>query len=131
MSASTSDQTVGLPITSATVSPLLTVNPLAAGDSQAQSFTNIFRTALKEYEKLTGKELYGSDHPYATQLRNCQSPEDILQILLGQTTLFEEHFNCSALEDWLTPIVNILFTFLLALGEGIALVVILLHRHVV
>jgi len=90
------------------------------------NFKAILKTALTEYQRVTGKDL--CTHPLATQLETCQSPKDVLDLLRAQAKAFTDfHQNDERLMKPLDRIVHILFTFSAIFGEGIGLVSCLIH----
>ena len=85
------------------------------------NFTAIFDTALNEYKTLTKQGL--ETHPFAAALQGYNSPDSILNVFRDQVQAFDKfRKKDDKLMEWLTPIVNILFTFSESLGEGIGLV---------
>jgi len=89
-------------------------------DPSIASFTAIFDTAANEYKTLTKQDL--GTHPFAAAFGNSTSPDSVLDIFRTQAQAFDEF--CKGddkLMAWLTPIVNILFTFSSTL-DGIGIV---------
>ena len=85
------------------------------------NFTAIFDAALHEYKTLTKQDL--ATHPFAATLQGYNSPDSILNVFRDQAQVFEKFCNGDdKLMEWLTPIVNILFTFSESLGESVGLV---------
>jgi hypothetical protein len=85
------------------------------------NFTAIFDAASNEYKTLTKQDL--ETHPFAAAFENSSSPDSIMDLFRKQAHTFDKF--CKGddkLMTWLTPIVNILFTFSETLGEGIGLV---------
>jgi hypothetical protein len=82
---------------------------------------SIFNTALEAYKKKTGKDL--TSHPLFTELTTCDSANAILTVLRNQIPVFDQP---SSRDDkftkWLNPMVNVLYVFSAALGEGVGLV---------
>ena len=90
-------------------------------DPSTSNFTAIFDAASHEYKTLTKNDL--GTHPFAAALEGHNSPDSILNIFRKQAQAFDKFRNGNdKLMTWLTPIVNILFTFSATLGEGIGLV---------
>ena len=84
-------------------------------------FPAIFDTALKSYEKQTGKDLLA--HPLASQLQSCDSTTAIIAILQDQVQQFvESHSGDDRLTQWMTPTVNVLCAFSGVVSEGVGLV---------
>ena len=73
------------------------------------NFQAIFDAALKDYTKKTGKDLYDLDHPLASKLDSCDSPDSILDIFQEQANEFDEfRKGDTKLFKWLNPIVEVL-----------------------
>ena len=90
-------------------------------DHVTSNFAAIFDAASREYKSLTKKDL--ATHPLAAAIDGCNSPDPILNIFRKQASAFDKFRNGDdKLMEWLTPIVNILFTFSGTLGEGVGLV---------
>jgi hypothetical protein len=90
-------------------------------DPSAANFTAIFGAATNEYKTLTGQDL--ASHPFAAAFENSNSPNSVLDVFQKQAQVFDKfRKGDNKLMTWLTPIVNILFTFSGTLGEGIGLV---------
>ncbi len=85
------------------------------------NFQLIFNNTLKAYEKRTKKDLLA--HPLAAQLQACDSPGAILTILHQQVQELDQSGSSDGRwTKWLDPIVNVLYAFSSALGEGVGLV---------
>lgn len=85
------------------------------------NFTAIFDAASQEYNTLTKQDL--ATHPFAAALQAYNSPDSILNVFRDQAQAFDKfRKGDDKLMASLTPIVNILFTFSDALGEGAGLV---------
>ncbi len=81
-----------------------TTNPSIA------NFNAIFNAAANEYKTLTKQDL--GTHPFAAAFQNSTSPDSVLDVFRTQAQAFDEFCNGNdKLMAWLTPIVNILFTF--------------------
>lgn len=90
-------------------------------DPSTSNFAAIIHAASKEYKHLTKKDL--ATDPLASTIEGYNSPDSVLDVYRGQVTAFDKfHKGDDKLMEWLTPIVNILFTLSLTLGEGIGLV---------
>jgi len=84
----------------------------------SSGFKSIFDAALSEYKKKTGKELL--DHPLATEVQRCDSVDAILAIFQGQAEAFQQFRDGDQrLMKWISPVVDVLYTFSDTLG-GIA-----------
>ncbi len=77
--------------------------------------------ALRNYKERTNRDLLA--HPLAAQLRACKSPSAILLVLQQQVQVYNQS-RCSheRLTKCLDPTVNALYTFSMALEEGVRLV---------
>ena len=90
-------------------------------DLSTANFTTIFDAASNEYKTLTKQDL--ETHPFAAAFENSNSPDSVMNVFRKQAQAFDKFRNGDdKLMAWLTPIVNILFTFSGTLGEGIGLV---------
>ena len=79
--------------------------------SVTSNFQAIFDAVLKDYTKKTGKDLSDLDHPLASKLDGCDSPDSILEIFREQAGEFDEfRKGDTKLFKWLNPIVNVLHT---------------------
>lgn len=77
--------------------------------STASNFQAIFDAALKDYTKKTGKDLSDLDHPLASKLDTCDTPDSIINIFQEQAREFGEfRKGDTKLLKWLKPIVKIL-----------------------
>ncbi|KAI0270081.1 hypothetical protein BGY98DRAFT_278710 [Russula aff. rugulosa BPL654] len=89
-------------------------------DFSTANFTAIFDAASNEYKTLTKQDL--GTHPFAAAFENSNSPDSVMDVFREQAQAFDKF--CKGddkLMAWLTPIVNILFTFSGTLGEGIGI----------
>ena len=90
-------------------------------DLSTANFTAIFDAASNEYKKLTKQDL--ETHPFAAAFEHSDSPDSVMNVFQKQSQAFDKFRKGNdKLIAWLTPIVNILFTFSGTLGEGIGLV---------
>ena len=90
-------------------------------DPSTSNFAAIFDAASREYKSLTKKDL--ATHPLAAAIEGYNSPDAILNVFRKQASAFDKfRKGDDKLMEWLTPIVNILFTFSGTLGEGAGLV---------
>ena len=90
--------------------------------STSQSnFVPIFNAALDSYERKTKKDL--TSHPLLSSLQSCGSPEAVLAVLRDQIPAFSQSQNRDdALTKWVTPTVNVLYTFSTTVGLGVGFV---------
>ena len=85
------------------------------------NFQSIFDSALEKYKHKTKEDL--TSHPLLPRLESCDSPEAILTVLRDQIPGFSESQNGDdGLTKWVTPTVNVLYTFSDTIGQGIGLV---------
>ena len=89
--------------------------------SSSTNFQSIFDASLQAYDNKTKNKLL--DHPLATQLQSCDSPDAILAVLQDLLKQFEQRRTSDErLNNWLDPTVNVLYAFSDTLGEGVGLV---------
>jgi hypothetical protein len=81
------------------------------------NFQSTFSHALHAYKKRTRGDLIL--HPLAARLQSCNSPGAILDVLREQAQAIDQSWN-----EWLDPIVNVLYVLSSTLGEGVGLVII-------
>ncbi|KAF8273970.1 hypothetical protein EI94DRAFT_1696285 [Lactarius quietus] len=84
--------------------------------TDSDRFKVIFEAALEAYNKTTKQSLEG--HPLLTQLKSCDSPTAILDLLRGLINLNADE----GLKKWLKPMIHILYAFSATLGGGISLI---------
>ena len=90
--------------------------------SSPSTFQGLFNAALQDYKDKTGSSLV--DHPFATQLQECDSVESISTALEDQARVFREFRDHGKLISSLNRLANILCSPLIDLiSEGIGLVV--------
>jgi hypothetical protein len=105
------------------VHPDLTMSqaPSASAFTSSPSFQSIFYAALKAYEKKTKKDLLA--HPLAAQLQACNSPGDILGVLEDKVNELDQSRSADErLSQWLSPTINVLYSFSATIGAGVGLV---------
>jgi hypothetical protein len=90
--------------------------------STSQSnFVSIFNAALETYKRKTKNDL--AAHPLLPSLQSCDSPEAILTALREQIPAFgESQHDGDGLTKWVTPTVNVLYSFSATLGGAVGLV---------
>ena len=85
------------------------------------NFTSIFNAALETYKRKTKKDL--ASHPLLPSFQSCDSAEAILTALREQIPTFSQSQNHDdGLARWVTPTVNVLYSFSDTLGQGFGLV---------
>ncbi len=107
---------------SPTVTSTMSSSPPGQTSTSSSNFKSILDTALShalsEYKKKTGNQLL--DHPLATEVQRCDSVDAILAILQGQAEAFQEfRAGDQRLIKWISPMVDVLYTFSETLG-GVA-----------
>jgi hypothetical protein len=90
--------------------------------STSQSnFASIFNVASEKYKRKTKQDL--TKHPLLPRLQSCDSPEAILTVLREQSPEFNRSQNGGdGLTNWVTPTVNVLYSFSATLGGVVGLV---------
>ena len=94
----------------------------ATSTSTSQSnFASIFNAALESYKRKTKKDL--ASHPLLPNLQSCDSPDAVLTVLRDQIPAFNQSPNGDdGFTKWVTPTVNVLFSFSGTIGQGVGLV---------
>ena len=89
--------------------------------SSSSNFRSIFNASLQAYDNKTKNKLL--NHPLATQLQSCDSPNAVLTVLQDLVQQFDQRDTSDErLKNWLDPTVNVLYAFSATLGEGVTLV---------
>jgi len=79
-------------------------------DLSTSNFAAIFDAASREYKSLTKQDL--ATHPLAAAIEGYNTPDSILNLFRKQASAFDKfRKGDDKLMEYLTPIVNILFTF--------------------
>jgi hypothetical protein len=85
------------------------------------NFASIFNASLESYKRKTKKDL--ASHPLLPTLQSCESPEAILTVFRDQVPAFNPSQNGDdRLTKWVTPAVNVLYSFSETIGQSIGLV---------
>jgi len=85
------------------------------------NFQSILDAALDDYHKQTGIDL--TKHPFAEQLQNCHSSDDVVQLFLERETSFKDYREkYRKLIDCLRPVVKVIHALSGIIGEGAGLV---------
>ena len=96
-------------------------NASSSSSSSSSNFQSVLNAALDVYEKKTKSKLL--NHPLAVQLQSCDSPTAILSILQDLVQQFDRRRSSDQrLTNWLTPTVNVLYTFSTILAQGAGIV---------
>ena len=91
-------------------------------------FASIFNAALEQYKRKTKQDL--AKHPLLPRLQSCDSPEAILNVLREQSPEFNQSHNSDdGLTNWVTPTVNVLYSFSATFGGVVGLVNITIFPH--
>jgi hypothetical protein len=97
---------------------------MTAGSSTSTSnpnFASIFNAALESYNRKTKKDL--TSHPLLPKLQSCDSPDAILTVLREQIPAFNQPQNADdRMTKWVSPTVNVLYSFSATVGQGVGLV---------
>ena len=105
-----------------------TMSTVPSTSTSQSNFASIFNAALESYKRKTKKDL--ASHPLLPGLQSCASPEAILSVLREQVPAFNQSQNRDdGLTKWVTPTVNVLYTFSATIGQGVGLVSIEIFRH--
>jgi hypothetical protein len=95
--------------------------PSSSASTSHSNFASIFNAALEKYKRKTKQDL--AKHPLLPRLQSCDSPEAILTVLREQTPEFNQSQNGDdGLTKWVTPTVNVLYSFSSTLGGVVGLV---------
>ena len=96
--------------------------PTAPTASTSQTkFVSIFNAALESYQRKIKKDL--ASHPLLPGLQSCESPEAVLAVLREQVPAYNQSQNGDdGLTKWVTPTVNVLYSFSGTIGQGVGLV---------
>ncbi|KAI9447171.1 hypothetical protein BJY52DRAFT_1228412 [Lactarius psammicola] len=89
--------------------------------ASSASFEETFRVSLEAYRNKTKKDI--ASHPLAAQLKSCDSPSAILDLLQAQAKAFDKSQSADEnLTKWLDPTVNVLCKFSAVLGDAVAMI---------
>src|SRR6266852_3879770 len=102
-------------------SPSHTMSSLPSTSASHSNFASIFNVALEKYKRKTKQDL--AKHPLLPRLQSCDSPESILTVLREQPPDSNRSQNSDdGLTKWVTPAVNVLYSFSATLGGVVGLV---------
>ena len=100
---------------------IMSAVPSTSTSISHSNFQSVFNAALETYKRKTKKDL--ASHPLLPTLQSCDSPEAILTVLREQIPGFNESQDGDdLLTKWVTPTVNVLYTFSSTIGGGVGLV---------
>jgi hypothetical protein len=109
-------------------SPQSIMSTVPSASTSQSNFASIFNTALDTYKRKTKKDL--ASHPLLPRLQSCDSPEAILTVLREQIPAFSQLQNGDdGLTKWVTPTINVLYSFSAAISKGVGLVNIRMFLH--
>ena len=102
--------------------PIMSTAPTAPSTSTSRlNFVSIFNAALESYKRKTKKDL--TSHPLLPSLQACESPQAVLTVLRDQVPALTQLQSCDDRHTkWVTPTVNVLYSFSETIGQGIGLV---------
>src|ERR1700755_2267306 len=108
-----------------------TMATIPSASTSHSNFASIFDLALEKYKRRTKRDL--AKHPLLPRLQSCHSPEAILSVLRDQTPEFSQLQNGDdGLTKWVSPTVNVLYSFSATLGGVVGLVNIMIFLcHIV
>ena len=110
---------LSLPLSSSRASHTMSAVPSTS--TSHSNFASIFNAALEKYKRKTKQDL--AKHPLLPRLQSCDSSEAILSVLREQTPEFDQSQNSDdVLTTWVTPTVNVLYSFSATLGGVVGLV---------
>jgi hypothetical protein len=97
------------------------MSAVASTSTSQSNFASIFNVALEKYNRKTKQDL--AKHPLFPRLQSCDSPEAILTVLRENIPDFDQSENSDdGLTTWITPTVNVLYSFSATLGGVVGLV---------
>ena len=97
------------------------MSAVPSASTSHSNFASIFNLALDKYNRKTKQDLV--KHPLLPRLQSCHSPEDILNVLREQSPELNQSQNTDdGLTKWVTPTVNVLYSFSATLGGVVGLV---------
>jgi hypothetical protein len=97
------------------------MSAVPSASTSHSNFEIIFNAALETYRRKTREDLV--KHPLLPRLQSCDSPEAILTVLREQFPAFSQSQDSdNQLTKWVTPTVNVLYSFSGTLGGVVGLV---------
>jgi hypothetical protein len=94
---------------------------MSSAITSSPSFKSVLDDALDRYAKQTGIDL--TKHLSVDKLKNCRSPDDVLQILSERESAFNDYRGqYRNLIDRLIPVVQVIHAFSGVLGQAARLV---------
>ena len=102
--------------------------PSTSTSTSHSNFVSIFNAALEIYERKTKRDL--ASHPFLLSFQSCESSDAVLTVLREQIPAFSQSQNGDGrLTKWVTPTVNVLYSFSATLGGGVGMVNIRTFPH--
>ena len=97
------------------------MSTVPSSSTSHSNFVSVLNAALETYKRRTKNDL--ASHPLLPSLQSCDSSEAILAVLREQIPAFCQSQNDDdGLTKWVTPTVNVLYSFSATIGGGIGLV---------
>ncbi|KAH9057379.1 hypothetical protein EDB87DRAFT_1578759 [Lactarius vividus] len=96
------------------------MSQIPSGSASSTHFETVFAAALEEYKKQTKNDI--TSHPLAAQLKTCDSPGAVLDLLQVQVQAFDKSQGANKVTNWLDPTVKVLYAFSATLGNAVGLV---------
>ncbi|KAH9056474.1 hypothetical protein EDB87DRAFT_1579365 [Lactarius vividus] len=96
------------------------MSQIPSGSASSTNFETVFAAALEEYKKQTKNDI--TSHPLAAQLKTCDSPGAVLDLLQVQVQAFDKSQGANKVTNWLDPTVKVLYAFSATLGNAVGLV---------
>ena len=110
-------------------SPRTIMSAVPSTSTSRSNFVSVFNAALETYKRKTKNDL--ASHPLLPAFQSCDSPEAVLTVLREQIPGFNESRDGDdGLTKWVTPTVNVLYSFSSTIGGGVGLVSIRLFPRV-
>ena len=98
-----------------------TMSAVPSTPTSNPKFASIFNAALEKYNRKTKQDL--ASLSLLSRFQSCDSPEAILTVLREQTPEFNQSQSSDdRLTTWVTPTVNVLYSFSATLGGVVGLV---------
>lgn len=100
---------------------LHTMSTVPSTSTSHSNFAFIFNAALEKYNRNTKQDL--ANHPLLPRFQSCHSAEDILTVLRERSLGFNQSHNSDdGFTNWVTPTVNVMYSFSTTLGGVVGLV---------
>ena len=101
--------------------PRTIMSAVPSTSTSHSNFVSIFNAALETYKRKTKNDL--ASHPLLPRLQSCDSPEAVLTVLREQIPAFSRsQTGDDRLTKWVTPTVNVLYSFSATIGSGVGMV---------